>query len=250
MRVAELWRYPVKSMQGQSLERADLTDAGLDGDRMWAVVEESSGKVLTGRREPRLLLAFGRLGPDRQPEIELPDGRRLLGTGHDVDAALSEWLGQEVRLATAADEPVRKAEYYEDATDDSSPLIEWDLPAGSFVDTFPLLVMTTATMRAGAAAHPDGAWETRRFRPNVVVDVDEDGWVEDRWAGHRVALGAAVVTPKMRCPRCSMVTRPQPGLERDLDIFKTLNHEHHATAGMWTVVTQAGPVAVGDPVSV
>ena len=122
------------------------------------------------------------------------------------------------------------------------------MPAGRFVDAMPLLVLTTASLRAGAEIYPAGDWHPRRFRPNVLVDVDSDGWIEDEWCGRTLHVGTARVAPRQPCLRCTMVTRPQPDLERDLEIFKTLNRHHHATFGVWTQVNETGTVRVGDPV--
>jgi uncharacterized protein YcbX len=123
------------------------------------------------------------------------------------------------------------------------------MPPGRFVDALPLLVVTTASLRQGRTLHPDGAWETRRFRPNIVVDVEGEGWVEDQWCGHAVHMGTAVVQPAAPCERCTMVTRPQPGLDRDLDVFKVLARHHGSTFGVWTAVQTPGLVRVGDEVT-
>jgi uncharacterized protein YcbX len=120
------------------------------------------------------------------------------------------------------------------------------MPRGRFVDAQPLLIVTTASLRCGGALHPDGVWDTRRFRPNIVIDVDDDGWVEDAWCGRTVRVGTAVLRPVVPCERCTMVTRPQPGLDRDLDIFKTLARHHGKTLGVWTSVHTTGVVRVGD----
>jgi uncharacterized protein YcbX len=140
-------------------------------------------------------------------------------------------------------------EYFADATDDTSAVVSWTMPPGRFVDALPLLVVTTASLRQGRALHPDGAWETRRFRPNIVVDVEDEGWVEDAWCGRTVRVGTAVVQPAAPCERCTMVTRPQPGLERDLEVFRTLARHHRATFGVWTAVQTPGVVRVGDEVT-
>jgi hypothetical protein len=73
-----------------------------------------------------------------------------------------------------------------------------------------------------------------------VIDVDDEGWVEDRWCGRTVRIGTAVVQPAVPRERCTMVTRPQPGLDRDLDVFKTLARHHGATFGVWTAVQTPG----------
>jgi uncharacterized protein YcbX len=88
----------------------------------------------------------------------------------------------------------------------------------------------------------------RRFRPNVVVDTDGTDWLEDGWAGGDLRIGDAVIAIGVPCVRCTMVTRPQPGLERDLDVFRSLARHHHGTFGMWSDVRSSGPIAVGDPV--
>ena len=102
----------------------------------------------------RLLEAAGALTDDGQPEITLPDGALLRGPGPATDAALSDWLGHAVALVAAAGAPGAPAEFFADATDDTSQAIEWTMPAGRFVDALPLLVLTTASLRAGPSTTP------------------------------------------------------------------------------------------------
>ena len=250
-RVAALWRYPVKSLQGEPLAEAEIEHDGLRGDRCWGIRDEATGRILTGRREPRLLLAAATLPDDGEPEITVPDGRCVRGTGALTDSILSAWLGRPVALVAARGAPGANAEYFADATDDTSGAIEWTMPAGRFVDAMALLVLTTASLRAAAEIHPAGDWHPRRFRPNVLVDIDididTDRWIEDEWCGRILEMGTVTIVPREPCIRCTMVTRPQPDLERDLDIFKTLSRHHNATFGVWTQVDAPGTVRVGDP---
>jgi uncharacterized protein YcbX len=246
--VAELWRHPVKSLQGEPLDEAVVEASGVLGDRRWGIVDRETGKVLTARRVPSLLLASSRL-TDTGVELLLPDGDVLTGPSAHADDVLSKWIGRRVALVHAESIGTGVGEYFEDATDDNSAVVSWTMPPGRFVDALPLLVLTTASLRQGRALHPDGAWETRRFRPNIVVDVDDDGWVEDAWCGRTVRVGTAAVRPAVPCERCTMVTRPQPGLDRDLDVFKTLARHHGATLGVWTAVHTPGVVLVGDEVT-
>ncbi len=245
-----LWRYPVKSLQGEQLTTGVVDADGLRGDRCWGIHDEASGKILTGRREPRLLDAAATLGEDGEPELVLPDGTTLHGTGPATDAALSAWLGQRVTLAAAAGAPGGRAEFFADATDDSSDAIEWTMPPGRFVDALPLLVLTTASLRTAATFHPDGNWDVRRFRPNLLVDVDGEGWVEDGWCGQTVRVGDVEVVPQAPCVRCTMVTRAQPALDRDLEIYKTVARHHAGNFGVWTAVQAPGTLRTGDPVAV
>jgi uncharacterized protein YcbX len=243
--VAELWRYPVKSLQGELLDEAVVEDSGFSGDRRWGIVDFESGMVLTARRVPSLLLASYRL-TDTGVELLLPDGEVLIAPSVHADDVLSKWIGRRVALVHAESIRAGVGEYFEDATDDNSAVVSWTMPPGRFVDALPLLVVTTASLRQGQALHPGGAWETRRFRPNIVVDVDDDGWVEDAWCGRTVRIGTATVQPAVPCERCTMVTRPQPGLDRDLDVFKGLARHHGGTFGVWTTVQTPGAVRVGD----
>jgi uncharacterized protein YcbX len=250
MQVHALWRHPVKSLQGESIDVADIDADGLRGDRSWGVHDQVTGKVLTGRREPRLLEASAVLATGGEPEIRLPDGRIATSDGDDTDKTLTTWLGQEVRLVGAAHAPGGRAEYFEDATDDTSAAVEWTMPPGRFVDAMPILLLTSASLRAGNVLYPEGDWDVRRFRPNVFVHVDEEGWVEDAWCGRVVRIGDVELLPRQPCVRCTMVTRPQPQLSRDLDIYKTLARHHGGTMGVWATVQTPGTIRLGDHVEV
>ncbi len=124
------------------------------------------------------------------------------------------------------------------------------MPPERFVDAMPLLVLTTASLRAAAGLYPTGHWHLGRFRANLVIDVDGDGWVEDGWCSRTIRIGEVEVVPRQPCVRCTMVTRPQPGIDRDLDIYRTLAHHHGGTLGVWTEVRTPGTVRVGDFVEV
>lgn len=250
MRLVEIVRYPVKSLQGEELSNAEIEVDGLHGDRRWGIRDETTGRVLTARRAPQLLFASATLAEDGAPTIALPTGVSCHGPGAATDAALSDWLGKPVRLVRSVGVPGARAEFFADATDDTSEAIEWTMPAGRFVDALPLLVLTTASLRAAAAHYPDGDWQRRRFRPNLLIDVADHGWVEDGWCGHAtLRVGAVLLAPQQPCVRCTMVTRPQPDVADDRDIFRTLARHHGGNFGAWTTISSAGTVNVGDEVS-
>jgi uncharacterized protein YcbX len=246
--VAELWRHPVKSLQGEPLDEAVVEHSGLSSDRRWGIVDCETGMVLTARRVPSLVLASSRL-TGAEVELRLPDGNVVAAPSAHADDVLSNWIGRRVALVHVESFGAGVSEYFQDATDDNSAVVSWTMPPGRFVDALPLLVITTASLRQGRALHPDGAWETRRFRPNIGVDVEDDGWVEDAWCGRTIRVGTAAVQPAVPCECCTMVTRPQPGLDRDLDVFKALARHHGATFGVWTSVLTPGVVRVGDEVT-
>lgn len=248
MHVTQLWRHPVKSFQGEQLSQAIVDIDGIRGDRAWGV-RDGTGRILTGRREPRLLLASARLDRD-EPDLHLPTGDTCRGLQAATDEALSRWLAAPVALVAAAKQPGATAEFFADAIDDTSPAIEWTMPPGRFVDAMPLLIVTTASLAAGMALQPEGDWDPRRFRANVLIEADGVGWLEDTWCGHRVRIGEVELDARQPCVRCTMVTRPQPGLRRDLDTYRTLARHHGGTLGVWASVEKPGTIRAGDAVEI
>jgi uncharacterized protein YcbX len=251
VRLLQIARYPVKSLQGELLTTAQIVADGMPGDRRWGIRDEATGKVLTARRAPQLLFASATMAPDGTPRITVPTGATCHGPGAETDSVLSQWLGKPVRLVSSVGAPAARAEFFADATDDASEAIEWTMPEGRFVDALPLLVVTTASLRTAAELHPAGDWDLRRFRANLVVDVDGVGWVEDAWCGSAtLGIGGVRLQPQELCMRCTMVTRPQPGLEADREVFRTLARHHGGRFGAWTSVVSGGSVSVGDDVVV
>jgi uncharacterized protein len=245
MKVLGLWRHAVKSLQGEWLESARLEDDGLAGDRRWGIRDARTGRILTARRRPELLGAAASYDGEL-PVISLPDGRTAVGPGPGTDGLLSRWLGSPVSLVASAGNAGGRAEYFADATDDSSQAIEWTMPAGRYVDSAAVLVLSTASLRTAAELHPGGVWDPRRFRPNVLIDVEGTGWLEDEWAGRTLSIGAVVLAPLEPCVRCTMVTRAQPGLEADVDVFRTLARHHRGLFGVWCDVLTGGTLSVGE----
>lgn len=149
-------------------------------------------------------------------------------------------------LVSAAGCGPGRAEFFTDPTDDTSRVLEWTMPESRFVDVAALLVVTTASLRTARALHPAGSWEPRRFRPNLVVDVEEDEWVEDHWLGRSLQVGTVTLAPTGGCHRCTMVTREQPGTSADQDVFRVLARHHGARLGVLCEVITTGCVSVGD----
>jgi uncharacterized protein YcbX len=232
MRVVELWRYPVKSMQGEPLAVAEVGPDGLVGDRGWALFDLDTGLGLTARRAPDLLFAAGRLRPDGAAEVVLPDG-----TATTDDAVLSDWLGRPVGLRQAG---TVAAPRYESPDDDELPGAtswhEWQGGAGPFHDIAEarISLITTGTL---------GSWDRRRFRSNVVLE----GPGEDGLIGTRVRVGGAVLDVNDPIARCVMVTRPQPGgIGRDTSVLKTIHRQHGGDLAVGAQVHTPGTVRTGD----
>jgi uncharacterized protein YcbX len=234
MRVTQLWRYPVKSMQGERLEEAVIGKRGIDGDRQWAVIALETGKALTARREPRLLYAYARLAGEDAVEVVLPEGKVT-----SRDDELSTWLGYPVELRRANEEERGTYEIAEDFEhEDTSDWITWNGPRGSFHDN-----NRTQVSIASETSFED--WDERRFRMNVVVD----GGGEDALIGHHLRLGDAVVDVVKSIGRCVITTRPQPGgIERDLDVLRAINQRKGGQLGIGALVLTEGKVSLGDEV--
>jgi hypothetical protein len=232
MKVLELWRYPVKSLQGERLDVATVTTAGLEGDRRFALFDTATGFGLTARRVPELLFAAARLRDDGGVDVTLPDG----SVAHD-DSGLSAWLGRNVTLRSAEVTVTRQYENVVDFEDEATS--EWapfEGAAGAFHDSGRTRVSLVSTGTIGT-------WDLRRFRANVYLD----GEGEDALVGSNVALGSAALDVVKRIGRCVMTTRPQPGgVERDLDVLRTINRERDGYLAIGALVTRPGTVRVGD----
>jgi uncharacterized protein YcbX len=274
--VVSLCRYPVKSMIGEELNAADVTQRGLLGDRAYALVDPSNGMVASAKN-PR---KWGRLfdfraayiEPPRSSEeippvrITLPDGTQITSDRSDVNQVLSNVFSREVMLETAAREAPSLEEYWPDmdglanretVTDESIALAA----PGTFFDYAAVHILTTATIDRLREFYPAGRFEPRRFRPNIIVKpaTDERDFVENAWVGKTLAIGEElrlnVVTP---CPRCVMTTLPQGDLPGDSGILRTTARHNVVnipgldqampSVGVYAVVLRAGRIRRGDRV--
>ncbi len=263
MRVSELWRYPVKSLQGGTVESLEVVTAGIVGDRRWGIVPTSADRVLSAKRVPELLDA--RVDDDTgTPVITLPDRTRVAVTDPTVHDVLSAWLGRPVRLLSTDDPGATNGLAYDmtfDPPDDDAEVFAIPVPAGTFLDLAPLHLLTTATLRGCAAARPDLNWDVRRFRPNVVVETDGEPFGEDAWAGRQVQLGEVVLRVTQPTVRCAMPLRAQPARADDPaaaltrqpelhDALVALNAAFPNHLGVYAEVVAGGTVRVGDGVQV
>ena len=232
VRAVELWRYPVKSLQGERLHSVQVSQAGFEGDRQFAIYDLATGFGLTARRLPELLFASARLRDDGTAEISLPDGAVASG-----DDALSEWLGRRVTLRSAATDAARRYENVDDfELETASEWTPFEGADGAFHDNPGARVSLVSTGTVGP-------WDARRFRANVLLD----GEGEDSFVGSNVALGDVTLDVDMRLERCVMTTRAQAGgIERDLDVLRTIAREREACLAVGALVVDPGTVHVGD----
>jgi len=226
-RVEALWRYPVKSMQGEACGALELDRRGVAHDRLFALRTEDGG-LGSGKRTRRFRRIDGLLGLRGAIEggalvIELPSGRRLRGGDPGIDAHLSEALGRPVSL-------VRER-------------------AVRHLDAAPLHLLTTASLAWLAAALPGSAVRPERFRPNLLVGTDGGGPIEQGWIGRTLRLGPeAVIRVVAPTVRCRMVTLAQAGLPEDARILSHLARHAGDSFGVYAEVVSPGRVRCGDEV--
>lgn len=260
--VATLWRYPVKSMRGEELNAAEITLRGLAGDRGYAVIDGETGKVASAKHPKK----WGRLFDCRallEPSLTnghvapvhvlLPDGQWATSGTTDMDQRLSAMLGRAVRLTTAVPAAPQLEEYWPDVAGRArqNTVTDEAMPTGTFFDGALIHLMTTATLDALRRLYPEGRFEVRRFRPNLVVasDAAETRFVENDWIDRTLAIGKdlrlKVTGP---CARCVMTTLPQGDLPEDSGILRTAVQYNRAAVGVYATVLAPGRVVRGDEI--
>ena len=249
--VAELWRYPVKSMRGERIEASDVADSGFAGDRGYAVVDPGTAKVGSAKHprlwgallecEARYLAAPCPGAPLPPVVITLPGGSETGSEDPGVDEHLSALLGRPVQLTTVAPaenhylavwpeiDGVMPDDFRQqsavDGTEAEGTLTDLALamaaPPGTFFDVAALHVLTTATLRRLGELEPSSRFAVERYRPNIVIDASCEAFAENEWSGMNVrfggALTASVLLPTMRC---IMTTLAQGDLPRDNNVLR------------------------------
>lgn len=236
--IRELWRYPVKSMLGERGERFWLDQRGVVGDRLYAV-RDGAGKFGSGKTTRRFrridgLFRFHAAYDGDTPLVTFPDGATLRADDPTIHAALSAQLGLPVTLSREADI--------------------------SHFDDGPLHLLTTASLRtlgalgaswlAGSGDRADARLDGRRFRPNILIETEEDGFPEEGWLGREIAVGPVVrLRVVRRTDRCVMVSMSQDDLPADPRILRAIARVNSACLGVFAEVVTPGPVRVGDRIT-
>ncbi|HJY83155.1 MAG TPA: MOSC N-terminal beta barrel domain-containing protein [Candidatus Binatia bacterium] len=285
--VTGLWRFPVKSMRGEQLQDAELTERGVLGDRAYALIETDTGKVVSAKSVkhfPDLLCCKAKfVEPPRRggyvppAQITLPDGTSVTSDSGDVDRVLSAYFKRNVRLGRVAPDDFTIDQYHPDVegadpggnrdTVVAQKLgaalfaalgMESPVPVGSFFDVFPLTVLTTSTLARLNELWPQSRFDERRFRMNVIVKTERPGFVENDWVGHELGLGYGTrLNVALLDPRCVMTTLAQDDLPDDTDVLRTLVRHNrvqvgdlglYPCAGVYAVVAAPGTVRIGDRV--
>lgn len=281
--VAEVWRYPFKSMGGERIGASEVTSRGLPGDRAWACRDEVRGGI-RGAKQLGPLMQLDARYPDGDvtaaPLVSLPGGASFPADAPDAAERVSEALDHLVTIwplqpATDLDHyrrgrPVH-ADRYDDARatfgldpEDPFPdfstmpadlwrlIKEYECPPGTYFDAYPLSVVSRQSLEALARRSPGSRVDVRRFRANLLVDLPEaDGeFPEQAWAGHTVRVGEAEVQVVERIARCVMISRPTGDLPADRDMQKVVVRQLDHSMGVYAYVAKAGRVQEGDEVEV
>jgi uncharacterized protein YcbX len=262
--VLSLWRYPVKSMMGEELNASALTDRGLLGDRSIALVDSETGKVVSAKNPRKWPNMFDFravfttppvLGNPLPPvRVTLPDGVSVTSDDPRFAELLTGALGRPVSLAVAAPSEPSLEEYWPDIAelDHQETVTDEAMPASTFFDLATVHVLTTATLNRLQALYPQGRFEVRRFRPNIVVRPENDDaeFAESKWVGQELRIGEDVVLEITdHCPRCVMTTLAQGDLPKDSGILRTAALHNEVHVGVYAEVRRAGRVQRGDTVS-
>jgi len=263
--VVSLWRYPVKSMMGEELNATEVTERGLLGDRAYALVDSFDGKVATAknpRKWPRLFdfranfiepaRASVKLSPVR---ITLPNSTTVTSDDGDLNQILSKALDREVTLGAAQHGAVNAEEYWPDmeGLDHRDTVTDFTLPEETFFDCAMVHLLTTATLDRLHELYPQGRFEVRRFRPNIVVQPasGEKSFAENVWVGHTLAIGDEVrLNITGPCGRCVMTTLAQGNLSMDPGILRTAAQHNQVNVGVYAAVVRGGTIRCGDPVRI
>ena len=272
--VTNIYRYPVKSMMGELLSKADIGEAGIQGDRGWAVRDEKRGGIRGGKKIPQLMTLAAQSGPT-VPLITAPDGDSASASAESINDWLSDKLNHPVTLwpllpADQLDHYRRGAPDTEDfeqelravfgrLPDEPLPdlagfeeLLEFESPPGTYFDAFPISIMSQQSLATMDQLEGESRFDARRFRPNLLVDVpgSDHPFPEQAWVGKTLAIGSVTLKIDTTCPRCAMTTHGFDDLPQDPQIMRKMVANSEGNLGIYASVVKVGKVATGDSVSV
>ncbi|HET9168844.1 MAG TPA: MOSC N-terminal beta barrel domain-containing protein [Actinospica sp.] len=271
--IAELWRYPVKSMLGQRVLAAQVDELGVPGDRRLALIDAETGRIASAKM-PRLwrglLKCAAAFEEGSAVRIAMPGAKPLWNTDADADERLSAYIGRPVHLADTAPEGATLdrsipdlvlSEGVEANVDAALVRIGSGSPPGTFVDFAPLHLITSSTLDRIAALGERGAAEAQRYRPNLVIRSTGDGFIENDWLGRELRIGPDLrIEIVARTPRCAVPTLEHGSLERDPQALRVLAEHNRVApladvapepcAGAYARVMAPGRIEPGDKVLV
>ena len=272
--ILNIYRYPVKSMMGETLSKADIGEAGIPGDRGWAVRDEKRGGIRGGKKIPQLMTLTAQSGPTA-PLITSPDGDSASASTEGINEWLSDKLNHPVTLWPLL--PADQLDHYRRGAPDTEDfeqelravfgrlpeeplpdltgfeeLLEFESPPGTYFDAFPISIMSQQSLATMNQLEGESRFDVRRFRPNLLVDIPDTDhpFPEQAWVGKTLSIGSVKLRIDMTCPRCSMTTHGFDDLPRDTEVMRKLVNHSDGNLGIYASVIQAGKVSADDSVSV
>jgi uncharacterized protein YcbX len=235
--VTKLWRYPASSLAGERLDAISVGMATVDGDRLFGLVDVSDNEIARPDRGPKwhkVPLVRTRLAKDHRLEVAVPDGGWLPAPGSESDRAISDFLGFDASIR-----PYRH--------ENAPPGYSGPLTVERYAKA-PIHLLTTASMARLKALHPDGVPDPRRFRPNILVDIEpiEGSFPETEWIGRKLAVGDLLLTVSEPCRRCGFTIIAQDGFDNDPGILRNLVRHNAHNFGVYCTVDRPAKVEIGD----
>ena len=271
--LASLWRYPVKSMMGEELNSAIITNNGVLGDRSYALLDLETDKVVSAKNPkkwPEIFSFHARYieTPVLEKEIPpvwitLPDGNIIRSDQPDAEQLLSIALKRTISLRNKAAQHASLEQYWPEyegeSTEISDETISVAADEGSFFDYASLHILTTASLTQLQQLYPSGRMEVRRFRPNLVIATppEQTGFVENDWVGKTLIIDGVKLLVTDPCPRCVMPTLAQGDLVKDAKILRTISEntilvpfagKALPSIGIYAKVIQPGVIRRGSTV--
>lgn len=260
-KVVSIWRYPVKSMIGEELNSSYVTERGLIGDRVYALIDQQTGKVASAKNPGKWgkLFDFHAAFIDSPQTAEnippvritLPDGSQIFSNHGEIDRTLSRVLSREVSVMNSSLEKPSYEEYWPDIEGlaQRETVTDEAMPPQTFFDIAVIHLLTTSTIDRLRELYPEGRFEVRRFRPNIVVESasEEKDFIENSWVNMKLRIGEEIELKVIGpCTRCVMTTLPQGDLPKDLGILRTVAKYNQVHAGVYASVHQGGTIHRGD----
>ncbi len=260
-----LFRFPFKSMAGESLSGVQVTLRGLLGDRLYAFLDDETGNVASAKHPAKwgvlldcqssFIAEPGPSGDIPPLRIHIPGSDPVRSDDPSIHSALSTYLNRrgKVSVHPPAGQPLLEMDWpdVDGLFRTKNTVTVEGIPPGSFFDVTPVHVLTSASLRALALAYPEANLDLARFRPNFFIDWPGTGFAEKQWVGKEIGVGEEVILGiEMESPRCAMVTTPQQELTQDVGILRALARENGSHLGVYARVIRPGTVRLDDPVRV
>jgi uncharacterized protein YcbX len=248
-------------MIGEELNSSYVTERGLIGDRVYALIDQQTGKVVSAKNPGKWgkLFDFHAAFIDSPQTAEnippvritLPDGGQIFSNHGEIDRTLSKVLSREVSVMNSSLEKPSYEEYWPDIDGlaQRETVTDEAMPPQTFFDIAVIHLLTTSTIDRLRELYPEGRFEVRRFRPNIGVESasEEKDFIENSWVDMKLRIGEEIVLKVIGpCTRCVMTTLPQGDLPKDLGILRTVAKYNQVHAGVYASVHRGGTIHRGD----